>query len=169
MFLRRFCEQDLKIKQISKPFWRLHFGRGSDIHPPSNVEALRDIQHSMSMVLATRFYIWFIMTLITKRDRHYYKMRQLFYYKIRQFCYKMRQLLQGTTILLQNATFIAKCDVSYKLQQYDSTDNKYICVYVCHTRLWMLEYPVNNQHSIVECHIHITWYGRNSTKKCSSK
>ena len=33
------------------------------------------------------------------------------------FCYKMRQLLQISTILLQNATAITKCDVYYKLRQ----------------------------------------------------
>lgn len=39
----------------------------------------------------------------------------------------------------------------------------------CHTRLWMLGYNVSNQNSIVEClMLHITWYGRSSTKKCSS-
>ena len=39
-------------------------------------------------------------------------MRQIFYYK-------MRQLLQNATILLQNATIITKCDVCYKLRQYN--------------------------------------------------
>ena len=42
----------------------------------------------------------------------YYKMRQVFYYK-------MRQLLQNATILLQNATVITKCDIYYKLRQYN--------------------------------------------------
>ena len=49
----------------------------------------------------------------------YYKMRQFFYYKMRQFYYKMRQLLQNATILLQNAPGITKCDVYYKLRQYN--------------------------------------------------
>ena len=49
----------------------------------------------------------------------YYKIRHVYYYKIRQFYYKMRQLLQVPTILLQNATGITKCDVCYKLQQYN--------------------------------------------------
>ena len=41
------------------------------------------------------------------------------YYKIRQvFYYKMRQLLQNATILLQNTTVITKCNVCYKLWQY---------------------------------------------------
>ena len=45
----------------------------------------------------------------------YYKMRQVFYCKIRQFYYKMQQLLHISTILLQNATVITKCDAYYKL------------------------------------------------------
>ena len=36
----------------------------------SNMKELRNIQHSMSMVLTTRFHIWFIIKL-------YYKMRQI--------------------------------------------------------------------------------------------
>ena len=70
---------------------------------------------------------------ITKYDRCYYKMGQLFYYKMRQtfiFCYKMRQfyyimrqLLQMAIIKdryfrLQKATFITKFDVYYKLRQF---------------------------------------------------
>ena len=35
-----------------------------------------------------------------------YKIRQVFYCKMRQFYYKMRQLLQIAAVLLQNATFI---------------------------------------------------------------
>ena len=49
----------------------------------------------------------------------YYKMRQVFYYKMWQFYYKMRQLLQIAIVLLQNATVITKCDVHYKLPQYN--------------------------------------------------
>ena len=83
------------------------FGRGPVVSPPSDGEGLRDIQHSMRMVLDTRFHIWFIVTL-------YYKMRQILlenattillenatevYYKMRQtFYYKMRQLLQTATV-----------------------------------------------------------------------
>ena len=40
------------------------------------------------------------------------------YYKIRQvFYYKMRQLLQNATILLQNATFITNCDSTTGYEQ----------------------------------------------------
>ena len=83
-----------------KPFWRLRFGTGSVVHPPSNGESLRDIHHpSMSMVLSMRFHIWFIMTvyykmwqillpnataiLLQNATEVYYKMRQVFYYKMR--------------------------------------------------------------------------------------
>ena len=80
----------------------------------------------MSMVLDTRFHIWFIMTFYYKMRQIllqnataiflqnateiYYKMRQDFYYKMWQFYYKMWHLLQFATILLQNATFITNCD-----------------------------------------------------------
>ena len=65
---------------------------------------------------------------ITKYDRCYYKMGQLFYYKMRQtfiFCYKMRQfyyimrqLLKWQEMLLQKTTFLRKFDVYYKLRQF---------------------------------------------------
>ena len=87
---------------------------------------------------------------ITKCDKCYYKVRQLFfitkcdglllqsatafllqsatsvitkcdrYYKVSQFYYKVRQVLQSVTILLQSATGITKCDDYYKVQQYGS-------------------------------------------------
>ena len=41
----------------------------------------------------------------------YYKLRQLFYYKL-------RQVLQSAMDLLQIATGITKCDDYYKLRQY---------------------------------------------------
>ena len=44
-------------------------------------------------------------------------MRQVFYYKMRQFYDKMRQLLQVATILLENVTVITKSDVYYKMRQ----------------------------------------------------
>ena len=98
--------------QNSKPFWRLRVGKGSFVHPPSNGEGLRDIQHSISRILDQNFYIGLIMTLYYKTrqillqiataillqnaTKVYYKMRQVFYYKMRQ--------------LLQNAKFITNCD-----------------------------------------------------------
>ena len=65
---------------------------------------------------------------ITKCDKCYYKVRQLFllqsamvcYYKVRQlFYYKVRQVLQSVTILLQSATGITKCNDYYKVRQYN--------------------------------------------------
>ena len=51
-----------------------------------------------------------------------------FYYKMRQFYYKMQQLSQIVTILLQNATVITKCDVYYKLRQYNK-QSKIVCIH----------------------------------------
>ena len=78
------------------------------------------------MVLDTGFHICFIMTLLQNATNMllqnatevFCKMRQVFYYKMRQFYYKMRQLLQIVTILLQNAKVITKCDVYDKLRQF---------------------------------------------------
>ena len=39
----------------------------------------------------------------------YYKLRQLFYYKVRNGYYKLRQVLQSAMNLLQIATGITKC------------------------------------------------------------
>ena len=94
--------------------------RGSVEHPLSNGERFRDIQHSISTVLAPWVsYLIHYGTLlqnatdiITKCDSYfitkygkkvYYKMHQVFYYK-------MRQLLQIATILLQNAMLITNCN-----------------------------------------------------------
>ena len=88
---------------------------------------LRDIQHNMSMVLDTRFHIWFIMTV-------YYKMRQILLQNaIAILLHKCDRsllqnapgfLLQNATVLLQNAAVIAKCDdfitkcnSNYKIQR----------------------------------------------------
>ena len=60
-------------------------------------------------------------TLLQNATKVYYKMRRVFCYKMRQFYYKMRQLLKIVIILLQNTTVITKCDVYYKLRQYDHT------------------------------------------------
>lgn len=53
MFLRSF-----------KQFWRLNFGRGSFVLPCSNGKRLRDIQHNINIVLASRFHIRFIITVL---------------------------------------------------------------------------------------------------------
>ena len=53
--------------------------------------------------------------LLQNATQVYYKMCQVFYYK-------MRQILQSTTILLQNATDITKRNMYYKIHRcnYDS-------------------------------------------------
>ena len=103
--------------------------------PPSYSEGLRDIQHGMSMVLNTRFYVWFIMTpyckmlqillqnaaviLLPNATEIYNKMRQVFY-KMRQFYHKMQhsycklwRFYYKMWQLLQNATFITNCYSTY--------------------------------------------------------
>ena len=41
----------------------------------------------------------------------YFKMRQVFYYKVQRFYYKMQQVLQYAMIFLENATFTTKCNL----------------------------------------------------------
>ena len=48
---------------------------------------------------------------ITKCDKCYYKVRQLFYYKVRQV------LLQSATGITKCNNFITKCDDYYKVRQ----------------------------------------------------
>ena len=56
---------------------------------------------------------------ITKCDKCYYKVRQLFLLQSAMVCYyKVRQVLQSVTILLQSATGITKCDDYCKVRQY---------------------------------------------------
>ena len=50
----------------------------------------------------------------------YYKLRQVFNCKMRQFYFMLRQLFQNAPILLQNLTVITKCDVDYKMRCYKS-------------------------------------------------
>ena len=69
---------------------------------------------------------------VTKCDKCYYKVRQLFYYKVRWsvitkcdsfFYYKVRQLFyyKVRQVLLQSATGFTKCDDYYKVQPLKST------------------------------------------------
>ena len=74
---------------------------GGKITPPPTRLGLSDIQRSMNMLLDTRFHIWLIMTLLQNATEVYYKMRQVFYYKMWQFYCKMRQLLQNATFIRQ--------------------------------------------------------------------
>ena len=70
---------------------------------------------------------------ITKCDKCDYKVRQLFllqsamvcYYKVRQlFYYKVRQvLLQSATGITKCDNFITKCDDYYKVRQYTLCNN----------------------------------------------
>ena len=60
----------------------------------------------------------------------YYKLRQLIYYKLRQFYYKLRQLLQIATSLLQITTAITNCDNWYKLRQNKSRLQKFVIVFL---------------------------------------
>ena len=94
-------------------------------------QPLRDNQHSMNMVLDTRFHIWLIMILYYKMrqilfknatavllqnaTKVYHKMHQVFYCKMRQFYYKIRQLLQ-------NGAFITNCDCT------QNTSGDYFCI-----------------------------------------
>ena len=78
---------------------------------PTNGEELRDIQHSMSMVLRheVSFLIHFDTLLqiatdiIANCDSYFIKNATEICYKMRPFYSKMRQLLQIATILLQIA------------------------------------------------------------------
>ena len=75
------------------PFWRLRFGKESAVRHPSNGEGLTDIQHSMSMFSylihydtllqnATDFVKNATAILLQNVTEVYYKMRQVFNYKI---------------------------------------------------------------------------------------
>ena len=59
------------------------------------------------------------MILLQNSTKIYYKMRELFYYK-------MRQVLQNAMILLQNATVITKSDVYYKICLYTQDEQSVI-------------------------------------------
>ena len=94
--------------------------------PLSKDKELTDIGHSMSIAnlilginsVTVSYLIHYhnllqkaTATLLKNAIEVYYKMRQVFSYKMQQFYHKMRQLLQSATILLQNATVITKSDV----------------------------------------------------------
>ena len=55
--------------------------------------------------------------LFTKCNKVYWKMRQVFSYKMRQFYYKMQQLLQVATNLLQIAT-VKRCKNKFYILSY---------------------------------------------------
>ena len=138
---RVFITADFKLEPVlltrpksksSKTCWRMCFGRGSAVHAHSSGKELRDIQHSTSMILDRRFYIWFIMTLYFKMREillqnttaDYYKMRHKFITKcVRFFCCKMPQFYCRMRQLLQNATFITNCDSTYFDNFFTSFEN----------------------------------------------
>ena len=117
MFPRKFCKQDQNSRENSKSFWRWHLWRESVECLLSNGEGFKDIQHSMSTVLELGFHMWFIMTI-------YYKIQQLFYFKMRQK-FITGFLLENVTVLLQNARVmyyklrrcITKCDSCCKMRR----------------------------------------------------
>ena len=126
IFLRKFSWQ--RPKSSKNSLWRLHSERGTVIHPPFKKERLRNIGHTMVLDIkkcnfgnqsAYGFifgllwhffkkcgrYYYKIATaiLLQNATKVYYKMRQVFYYKKRQFAkcnsyYKMRRLLQNTLV-----------------------------------------------------------------------
>ena len=103
-------------------------GEWEKYNPPSpslsKDEGIRNIGHSMSIrnlifgVKVLRFHIWFVMTVYYI----YYKMRQMLLQNATATLLQNASgfLLQNSTVLLQNATVIKKCDVFvyYKLWQY---------------------------------------------------
>ena len=135
----------------SKLFWSICPRRITKIHPSlpsppfSKDEGLKDMGHSMSignLILGVNSVtvLYFIRhdsllqnatDIITKCDSYFITKCDRFFitkydsfYKIRRFYYKMRQLLQNTATLFQNATVITKCDVYYKLRQYTCSHYK---------------------------------------------
>ena len=52
---------------------------------------------------------------IKKWDQRYYKVGQLFYYKLKRLYYKVEQVLQSGTVLLQSETGITKWDDYYNV------------------------------------------------------
>ena len=106
----------------SKPFWSMLSGRMTEmppLSPPlSKDEGLRDIGHIMSignLILGvnsvTVSYLIHYDSLLQNSTEVYCKMRQDFYYKMRQF------FLQNATIITNYNNFITKCDSYYKVRR----------------------------------------------------
>ena len=86
--------------------------------PLSKDEGLRDIGHIMSignLILGvnsvTVSYLIHYDSLLQNSTEVYWKMRQDFYYKMRQF------FLQNATIITNYNNFITKCDSYYKVRR----------------------------------------------------
>ena len=115
-FWGSFVKRTKNSSENSHPFWRLDFRRQLIVRPLSSGEGLRDLHYIMSMVLDTRFRIWFIATVC-------YKMRQILLQNttaiLLQNTTSLLQnasglLLQNAAVLLQNATFITNCHSTYR-------------------------------------------------------
>ena len=112
----------------SSAYKELYFPR-KILKPEVDVILLLSLLFLSMMTLITGFIcpptIYF--KLITKCDKSYYKVRQLFllqramicYYKVRRlFYYKVRQvLLQSATDITKCDNFITKCDRYYKVRR----------------------------------------------------
>ena len=89
----------MKGFEYSGPYW----GDGFE------VEHLLDAGPVINM--NRQLWIFGVTYLITKCDSYfYYKVRQLFCYKVRQGYYKVRQVLQSVTGIKKCDNFITKCD-----------------------------------------------------------
>ena len=112
-FKGNFVNNTQNSSENSKPFWRLRFGRGLVVCPPSNGEGLRDIHHSMSMALDTKFHTWFIMThIITKCDSYFItKCDRSLLQNAAGFLFESAiGLLQNATVITNRSDFITNCD-----------------------------------------------------------
>ena len=147
MFLMKCCYHGLNFIRKFQTVLKYTFIESDKNTPPSPLlskdEGLRDIGHNISIrnliLVASSVTVSYLIHhdsllqnatdiitksdsyLITKCGRSYYKMRQDFYYKLRRFHYKMRQLLQ-------NARFIINCSSTYILDT--SPRNDFFCIYV---------------------------------------
>ena len=119
----------------SKPFWSMHSGIVAKIHPSLEDEGLKHIGHIMiieNLILGVNSamvsYLIRYDTLlqnatdiITKCDSYFIIKcdRSLLQNASGFLLQNGTVLLQSATILLQNAIVITKCDVYYKLRQYN--------------------------------------------------
>ena len=122
MFQRKFYQHDAKCNRKFQAILQTTFS--------FNGERLTDIQHSMSMVLDTRFRIFIHYDSLLQNATNIIPICDSYF--IRKCDRILLQnasgfLLQHATVLLQNTRFIIKCDVYYKLRQYTHL-NKVACL-----------------------------------------
>ena len=127
----------LKIESRSGVCVQTEWQKYTSSSPPfCKVEELRDMSITWvsKIVWSVQIHISLIVTvyyktrqvflqnataiLLQNATEVYYIIHQDFYYKMWQFYYKIQQVLQISTISLQNATVITKCDIYYKLRLY---------------------------------------------------